>query len=363
MPLEIEFLPVGTGASSGDAILARYSEGNRWRVMVVDGGYEETGRSVCEHVRQYYGTELIDYLISTHPDNDHISGLRIVLEQMRVGELWTHVPFLHAETILPLFASRRWTTEGLQRELRQAYPSVSELVRLAQAQGTAIKLPFQGEHVGAFRVLSPSIEMYNGLLPQVRDTPQPDQALLSSLGHWLQGIGRRIAKQIRLVISEDWYSETLREGGMTSAENESSVVLYADLGSGGILLTSDVGLRGLDAAVRYAASTGISMRDHLWLFQVPHHGSRNNISPSALNLIIGSTLAPGNSRRTHCAISAGREDETHPRQVVLNGLIRRGLKPIITRGATKRFQDGMPQRQDWVAAVPASFSNVVEAYD
>ena len=35
-----------------------------------------------------------------------------------------------------------------------------------------------------------------------------------------------VATQIRRIIPEDQWTETLREGGITAAENESSVVLY-----------------------------------------------------------------------------------------------------------------------------------------
>jgi hypothetical protein len=128
--------------------------------------------------------------------------------------------------------------------------------------------------------------MYEGLMPQFRDTPAPDQDMLTALGHWLDGIGRRITRTIRKVLPEAWDIETLREGGTTAAENESSVVLYGDLGEGGILLTGDAGLRALWTTVAYAGTRGIDL-SKLWLFQVPHHGSRNNIAPSVLDRIVG----------------------------------------------------------------------------
>src|SRR5260370_22090330 len=128
--------------------------------------------------------------------------------------------------------------------------------------------------------------MYEALMPQFRDTPRPDRDLLQYLGHWLEGIGRRVARDARKIVRENWDTETLREGGITSAENESSVVLLGDLGSGGILLTADAGLKALGTAIDYARARGIDPST-LWLFQVPHHGSRNNISPSMLNRIVG----------------------------------------------------------------------------
>ena len=40
-------------------------------------------------------------LVITHPDIDHSSGARVVLEKADVRRIWTHVPWWHAEAILP----------------------------------------------------------------------------------------------------------------------------------------------------------------------------------------------------------------------------------------------------------------------
>ncbi len=359
---EIEFLPVGQGASSGDAIVMRYLDGTAWRVVVIDGGYEETGQQVCQHIRHWYNTDTVDFVVSSHPDDDHMSGLRVVLRDMKVRELWMHVPWLHADRILHLFRSHRWTVQGLEAELRRQYSYVAELVGLGSNQGTNIRLPFQGHRIGPFIIMSPSLDMYEGLLPQFRDTPPPDRDMLQTLGHWMSGVGRRVARAIRKDILETWDHETLREGGTTAAENESSVVLYGNFGSGGILLTADAGLRALWSAIEFAESSQIPLNPTR-LFQVPHHGSRNNVSPSLLDRLIGPTVPQGQIRSHGCVISAGPEDEEHPRQVVLNALIRRGLLPYITRARTLRYQENMPPRDGWVPSQAQAFSRVVERYD
>jgi beta-lactamase superfamily II metal-dependent hydrolase len=361
---EIEFLPVGNGASSGDAIVMRYWDGAAWRIGVIDGGYEETGEAVCEHIRRWYGRDaIVDFVVSTHPDNDHMSGLRVVLRELPVRELWMHVPWIHAQSIRHLFRSRNWTVDGLIREFQRNYNYVSELAHLADSQGTAIYQPFAGAHIGPFTVLSPSLEMYLGLLPQFRDTPAPDEDLLRGIGHWLTGIGRRFSQFVRKDILEAWDTETLREGGTTADENESSVVLFGDLGEGGILLTADAGLRALGAAANFANSQGIEV-SNLSLFQVPHHGSRNNLAPSVLNYFIGPPVPAGVTRHTQCVVSAGPEDDDHPRQVVVNALCRRGLKPLVTRRGAIRFPSRqMEDRAGWIPVEPVAFSTNVESYD
>jgi len=164
------------------------------------------------------------------------------------------------------------------------------------------------------------------------------------LGHLITGVGRRVAREIMRIIPEDADWETLREGGTTAAENESSVVIGAFLDSGVILLTADAGLRALEAAADYADTIGLPLQDSLRVFQVPHHGSRNNISPSMLDRIVGPKAPFGSRAGIFCVVSAGPEDATHPRQVVVNALLRRGLRPASTREGSLLYVSQMEMR-------------------
>jgi len=56
---EIDFLPVGT-TKSGDAICLRYEINNHIYTHVVDGGYEENGQSVLDHLSDYYNGNKIE---------------------------------------------------------------------------------------------------------------------------------------------------------------------------------------------------------------------------------------------------------------------------------------------------------------
>ena len=53
---EIDFLPVGNGDKSGDAIAVRYGYPGNYKVMVYDGGTKESGEALVEHIRKHYGT-------------------------------------------------------------------------------------------------------------------------------------------------------------------------------------------------------------------------------------------------------------------------------------------------------------------
>lgn len=66
---EVDFLPVGSGDKSGDAIVLRYGEAGSYKVMVVDGGTKESGEKIVDHIKEHYGTTHVDYLVNTHPDS------------------------------------------------------------------------------------------------------------------------------------------------------------------------------------------------------------------------------------------------------------------------------------------------------
>lgn len=167
MHCEIEFLPVGEASRAGDAIIARYGDDANYQLMLVDGGHTETGNAIVAHIRKHFGTNAtLEHVLLTHSDGDHACGLRAVLEGIRVKNIWLHVPWLHASVARPLLADKRWTDDGLAAALKRDYHIIADLVDLAVNAGCAINAPFQGANIGPFRVLSPSLDVYNYLLPQ-----------------------------------------------------------------------------------------------------------------------------------------------------------------------------------------------------
>lgn len=121
MGYEVDYLPVGDGEKSGDAIAVRwgYLGGRRADqcVIVIDGGTKESGDALVEHIQHYYRTDQVDFAICTHCDADHSSGLSVVVDQLRVGKLLMHEPWRHAEEILKLVTDRRVTERSLARRI------------------------------------------------------------------------------------------------------------------------------------------------------------------------------------------------------------------------------------------------------
>ena len=109
MSYEVDIRAVGDESKSGDAIALRFGEfitdPNSQRVVVIDGGFRDSGEDLVKHIKGFYETNTVDLVIATHPDNDHVSGLRVVLEEMEVLELWMHRPWAHGAQVRSLVES------------------------------------------------------------------------------------------------------------------------------------------------------------------------------------------------------------------------------------------------------------------
>ena len=76
--LKVHFLDVG----QADSILIQTADA----AMLVDAGTNEAGASVVSYIRSQ-GIETLDYVIGTHPHEDHIGGLDDVIRQLNVKEV------------------------------------------------------------------------------------------------------------------------------------------------------------------------------------------------------------------------------------------------------------------------------------
>lgn len=360
---EIDFLPVGNGKCSGDAICLRYGTPGNYKVMVYDGGTQESGQQLVDHIRQHFGTSHVDYVVCSHPDADHASGLSVVFENLSVGELWMHRPWEYSTDICQYFKDGRITDSSLAERLKDKMAAAYALEELALEKGIPLKEPFKGSQIGAFHVMSPDKDWYvHTLIPDFAKSPEKkqaagvDESFLKSL--------YASAKNAVASIAESWGFETLREDVSTSAENESSVVLFGVIAERGLLLTGDAGIQALTATANYAEAHSVSLPDILKFAQVPHHGSRNNVSPSVLDRLIGpKTYTPVTDARLTAFVSAAEGSEIHPRKMVVNGFLRRGAKVIATKGQSKWHHHNMKWRDGWVAVESLPFFEEVEAWD
>ena len=354
---EIDFIPVGEGERNGDAIAMRITENGETEIYVIDGGTKASGEALVQHVRDYYGTDRVDYLISTHPDMDHISGLKVVLEELEVGELWMHKPWDHAPKIINDILDGRITQHSLSERIKKSVRLATEVEEIAKKkqQKKKIKIcePFQGAKIGSyFYVLSPSKEWYIELLKNFDKMPPTKSTLIPEC--------QSFASSIDDTAYEDWYNETLKEDGETSARNESSVVLLGILPDDfGVLLTGDAGRQALTKAYEYAWHCDYDLQQCRFV-QMPHHGSRRNVSPEVLDMLLGPILPVGSTATKTSFVNTSKGAPDHPKKSVVNAFIRRGVKVIATQGGARCYHSGYPPRYGWGPVQPLSLSHKVE---
>jgi beta-lactamase superfamily II metal-dependent hydrolase len=367
MPYEIDFLPVGDGERSGDAIAMRFGnlagskqqDPTQQTVVVLDGGTKESGAELVKHIKSYYGTTVVDSVLCTHSDADHASGLTEVLENLQVHRLYMHLPWNHVKDLEDQL-KKASATDSVRQHFRKSLESARELEALAKKRGIPIIEPFsdKGKPNGTFAILGPSKAFYEGLLASFRCVDE-----LNLKGSFLEKVIAKAEEAIKWV-AETWSSETLVEPGDDdcSAENNSSAILLFIHGSDKFLFTSDAGVLALTEAVNYAESIGVDLKT-LTGIQIPHHGSKHNVGPAVLDRILGPKLKDQTAALPKNAfVSVSKDAPKHPSKRVVNAFMRRGARVIPTHGLIKcqRSKDA-PNRDGWIAAVPLEFNTQVEA--
>ncbi|CAA6808936.1 MAG: Metal-dependent hydrolase, beta-lactamase superfamily II [uncultured Campylobacterales bacterium] len=366
MNYEIDFLPINE-EQNGDAILLRWQENARYKVMVIDGGTKQTGEKIVSHIKKYYNTSTVDYLVSTHPTKNNTTGLSIVLQKLNVLEFWTHRPWNYTQKFMKYIDSGKLTKADLKKRLEKSFAYVKPLEKIANEKGIPIYEPFQGAKIGIFEVLSPSKRWYldelisysslklpllNKLLPSSIKAlpfknkssnelvPHSSQKLLPSTNIVVKTV-KKIKETISNWIEETLHIETLKENVKTTHNNESSVILYAEINNRGVLLTASAGTKALKKAYKYKKE----ISENLKFIQIPNHGNKNNVSPSILNKILGKKAQEDINKVAY--ISVSRNSSTLPHQSVINAFIRRGCDVLETKGSTQWYYTGTPDREDF----------------
>lgn len=349
MQYEIDYIPVGTGEKGGDAIALRYGDFSNLAtqyVVIIDGGTKDSGKKLVEHVKTFYGTTYVDLVVATHLHTDHISGLTEVLENLTVGKIAVHAPWDHTQAIKKMTTTTS-TLGLLQTRIEKSLTGLSTLIDLAETKNVPIIQPFQGETIlDGLYVLGPSKAYYQQLLANFGVTPEVKE------GYSMERV-ITVVKEAATWVAEALHIETLTDDHAdTDAENNSSLVLLLVADGKKLLFTGDVGKDGLGKVIEYTDSINFDLSS-LDFFDVPHHGSKRNLSPTILN-----KLKPKRS-----FISCPPQgDPRHPSRKVVNALLRRGSAVHTNKNGLTlcHHSDNVPVRARWSAAIPESFHDQVE---
>lgn len=361
MAYELDFIGVNEETQDADAIGIRWIVNNdHYVVGVYDGGIKLYCEKLKEHMETYYfnnsSNEVVDFVICSHSDQDHTSGIKEILESFEVKALYMNRPWEYVDDVFDKVNDGRITKESLKKRLKEKYKYISELEDIAVEKEIPIFEAFQGTVIeDKLTILSPSKEFYLELLVESDKTPLIEKASWTS-------ILTRTFKEIVNALIESWSDEKLRENVSTSAENEMSVVLLGDMDEEYFLLTGDAGIRALNKSIEYADNLFISIKDDVKFYQIPHHGGRHNVSPSLLNNMVGNIVSEGYTNGKVAFVSAGKNSD-HPLKMVVNAYIRRGVKVYKTDGGIIHHHRNMPTRDGWVSINNMGFNKEVEEWD
>lgn len=300
---------------SSDAIVFRYGEDltdrSRTTVVVVDSGRFSTGGKVQDLVELVFETDTIDLIVSTHADQDHSGGIRYLLTNMTVGEVWIHRPQDHRPPeAQPVVASLH---------------DVRDILTVAKHKGVPVREPLTdtGDHgFPGLCVLGPSEEYFRSLM----DRGMYDEEELELLDELNSPIQASLENR----------SPNLRPSPTTSLRNNSSAILLLKLESMQLLLTGDAGVEAFESA-RPAFQTCAYEPDAA-IIQLPHHGSRNNLNPETAQLLLGS-----HSKEKRAFVSAAVKDRYgFPHEEITDEFIRAGRRIPRPNGSNLRYSHNCP---------------------
>lgn len=330
---ELEFRPVGENSKSGDAIVVSWLDGTGTRhIVIIDGGYKTDGEQLVDLVLERFGTDLVDLVISTHPDADHANGLLPVVENLRVRQLLMHKPWEHVGG-LDLYTGR-FASASLEAQVKRSLDTVKLLAEAAYERGIEIVEPFTGLSCcgGVVEILGPTQEYYEELLPGFR--------CMTSLAATASGSVAQIVRKASAIstkLRESLSIETLTDTGSTSAENNSSAIVQFTFNGERFVLTGDAGIPALHHAADRLDAMGLGP-ETLRLIQVPHHGSNENVGPHVLDRLLGQRIGIDLEVRYGIVSAAVNGEECgHPSRQVTNAFRRRGTPAYATQGVSLRY--------------------------
>ena len=329
MSYEIDFLPVGDGERSGDAIAMRFGDfrdREKQTVIVIDGGFKDSGENLVDLIKTHYYTDSVDLVVSTHPHEDHINGLEAIVGsgELSIKKLLMHQPWNHDY-------NDEW--KDLVKTARSFFDNAkAKNSRIIIEEPTPQVIPLIG---GNIRIFGPTLQYYKSLLLESPGAPKEEES--EDGDH------------------EEWDEDTIVDSAKTSAANNTSVIMMVTIdNSRRCLFTGDAGIDGLTRA----AISRLSGKD---IIQIPHHGSKHNVGPAILNEIVGEIVGRDELRENLCAVVSCAEDAPkHPSQRVINAFIRRGVKcfDTIKRG-TLYFHSSDVDRDGYSSSTPLKFDSDV----
>ena len=248
--LKVIMLDVG----QGECIFVKMPSGDN---ILIDGGStskKNIADSIIVPALKYYGTDHLDYAIITHTDEDHISGIRELLEQK----------YPISNIVLP-------DTETMRKEELSVKKKETILLR-KQSEKMLGKQDFQNQQIeNSYNIVSDAREKGYSILKVSKD----DQFRFGRIHMYC------------LHPQKGWTGEDVNSGSM---------VFYLKYGSFTMLFTGDLNgeqepllniadditEQKLESTLKTRRASSTSIRIPLTVLKTAHHGSKNSTTASFL---------------------------------------------------------------------------------
>ena len=296
---EIRFFPVGDKTKGGDAILIQlFDFANKKHVVLIDGGYWATGKQIISYLKKC-SVEKIDYVISTHFDNDHIGGIGEVISSDCIS-CGTLIMNDYNQSCLKYVEDQTQIGETLNESLEQA----KNIRAIAQQRGIDMIHPcgLTNPIWDCLYILGPSQNHMDKYVLGVYSEPVEENVRM------VENLSHSKFEKYDSTKEIQWDNKE-----KTSGINETSIVVALKLGDLKFLFTGDVGKEGLNAALDKWESMG-HLASEFTHIQLPHHGSRKNIDLD----IIRRLHKDGDSKKYLISCPPQNPDLVHPSHRLIN---------------------------------------------
>lgn len=303
--IEIDMLSLGDADS---IVVTMWENGVSTRVLI-DGG-RAGGAEKVKGLLLQQGSNHVHHVVCTHPHDDHGGGLVELLgdEDLTFGHAWLHLPWRHIDMAALNSARSRYGSKKVMKILNESLETQNEIAAVIDERKIPYDEPFEGKWIGFLKVLSPSQAYYEELLAKFTDlgkiTLLESQTNAAEIDNLLEEILEATTPQ----------SRSLMDDPKTEPENNSSTILAAYYDSSYYLFTADAGAEPLTSVKTYYPQ----LAGCKWM-QIPHHGSRRNIT---LELI--------EHFRPSVAYVSAVGNNKHPRRAVVNAFKDQGTSVFST---------------------------------
>ena len=323
--LEIDMLSLGNADS---ILVTRWNNGLAERVLI-DGG-EQSSAPVVRSFLRGQGISYLDHVVCSHYHDDHAAGLIELLKDntLAVGRLWTHLELNHIDVQSIINQAKKYPNLKEANVIMESLETHVSLVQTALDRKIPLSEPFKGQNIGFLTVCGPSVDFYKEIIAEMAN-----ENYYSS-----KSTGTAVILKL-LEDHADKSSDSLLDNPKTDPLNNTSTILATSIGDDVYVFTADAGAEALAAAVRDYQITGCK-----WM-QIPHHGSRRNITQGLIEAF---------SPQTAFVSAVG--NKKHPRRAVVNAFKNQGAKVYSTHypngGHLRQPVGSVPERAGHISATP-----------